>query len=81
MKYWMFATPCHLFNWINTQEYEVFKEVKALYILVPSIIGLKGNLDMCLASRLSTQAHLGTMKSKRELFKMIVGNVGLVQVR
>ncbi|EFA12803.1 Solute carrier family 41 member 1-like Protein [Tribolium castaneum] len=65
----------------NVEEYEVFKEVKALYILVPSIIGLKGNLDMCLASRLSTQAHMGTMKSKRELFKMIVGNVGLVQVQ
>ncbi|RZC37868.1 solute carrier family 41 member 1 [Asbolus verrucosus] len=65
----------------NVEDYEVFKKVKALYILVPSLIGLKGNLDTCLASRLSTQAHLGTMKSKRELFKMIVGNVGLVQVQ
>ena len=43
-------------------------------------MGLKGNLDMCLASRLSTQANLGNMDSKKELLKMILGNIGLVQV-
>lgn len=36
---------------------------------------------MCLASRMSTHAHLGTMDSKRELFKMIVGNMALVQIQ
>lgn len=65
----------------SVEEYDVFKEVKSLYILVPSILGLKGNLDMCLASRLSTQANLGHMKTRREVFKMILGNVGLVQVQ
>ena len=65
----------------NVEEQEVFGAVKALYILVPSILGLKGNLDMCLASRLSTQANLGNTKSAHEFFKMIVGNIGLVQVK
>lgn len=60
---------------------EVFKEVKALYIMVPALIGLKGNLDMCLASRMSTQANLGNIDSKHEFLKMIIGNVFLVQVR
>ncbi|KAL3289371.1 hypothetical protein HHI36_022806 [Cryptolaemus montrouzieri] len=65
----------------NVENYEVFKEVKALYILVPALLGLKGNLDMCLASRLSTQANLGNMKCRAEVIKMIVGNIGLVQVQ
>lgn len=58
----------------------MFKEVEALYILVPALLGLKGNLDMCLASRLSTLANLGKMKSMKALFKMIIGNLLLVQV-
>lgn len=55
--------------------------VGELFILVPSLLGLKGNLDMCLASRLSTQANLGNMESTREVLKMIVGNIALVQVQ
>ncbi|XP_066158399.1 solute carrier family 41 member 1-like isoform X2 [Euwallacea fornicatus] len=65
----------------KVEEYEVFNQVGALYILVPSLLGLKGNLDMCLASRLSTQANLGNMKKKKEVLKMIIGNIGLVQVQ
>lgn len=55
--------------------------VSELFILVPSLLGLKGNLDMCLASRLSTQANLGNMTYTREVLKMIVGNIALVQVQ
>jgi solute carrier family 41 len=44
-------------------------------------MGLKGNLDMCLASRLSTQANLGNMVSTREVIHMVVGNIALVQVQ
>ena len=59
----------------------MFIHVGELFILVPSLLGLKGNLDMCLASRLSTQANLGNMDSTREVLKMIVGNIALVQVQ
>lgn len=52
-----------------------------LFILVPALLGLKGNLDMCLASRLSTQANLGNMTGYREIVHMIVGNIALVQVQ
>ena len=37
------------------QHWKVFKEVNELFILVPALLGLKGNLEMTLASRLSTQ--------------------------
>ena len=62
------------------QDWPVFKEVSSLLILVPPLLGLKGNLDTCLASRLSTQANLGKMNSCREVWKMIVGNIAVVQV-
>ncbi|XP_076262571.1 solute carrier family 41 member 1-like [Rhynchophorus ferrugineus] len=65
----------------KVEDYEVFQQVRALYVLVPALLGLKGNLDMCLASRLSTQANLGNMKGRKEVIKMIIGNIGLVQIQ
>ncbi|KYN06847.1 PREDICTED: solute carrier family 41 member 1-like [Cyphomyrmex costatus] len=58
-----------------------FKDVPQLMILTTALQGLKGNLDMCLASRLCTQANLGNMNNRREIIKMIVGNVALVQIQ
>ncbi|XP_076761218.1 solute carrier family 41 member 3 isoform X2 [Xylocopa sonorina] len=59
----------------------VFVAVSQLIILVPSLLGLKGNLDMCLASRLCTQTNLGNMHGVREIGKMIIGNIALVQIQ
>ena len=36
------------------QHWEVFHKVTEIFILVPALLGLKGNLEMTLASRLST---------------------------
>uniref|UniRef100_A0A2A4JCT5 SLC41A/MgtE integral membrane domain-containing protein n=1 Tax=Heliothis virescens TaxID=7102 RepID=A0A2A4JCT5_HELVI len=65
----------------TVRDWDVFINVSAIFVLVPSLSGLKGNLDMCLASRLSTQANLGNMKSSREVISMVVGNISLVQVQ
>ncbi|XP_072945952.1 solute carrier family 41 member 2 isoform X2 [Epargyreus clarus] len=65
----------------TVRNWEVFLEVTAIFVLVPSLSGLKGNLDMCLASRLSTQANLGNMESTREVISMVIGNISLVQVQ
>nr|XP_022915442.1 solute carrier family 41 member 1-like isoform X2 [Onthophagus taurus] len=61
------------------QHWPVFKKVTELMILIPSLLGLKGNLEMTLASRLSTQANLGHMDTPKQLFEMIVGNLTLIQ--
>ncbi|CAF3406857.1 unnamed protein product [Rotaria sp. Silwood1] len=42
----------------RVKELSVFKEITEIYILVPALLGLKGNLEMTLASRLSTQVCL-----------------------
>ena len=36
------------------QHWEVFKVITEVFILVPALVGLKGNLEMTLAARLST---------------------------
>ena len=46
----------------NIESYDVFKEINELYIAIPCLMGLKGNLEMTMASRLSTAVsciHVG----------------------
>lgn len=43
----------------KVHRWPVFEEVRELLIVVPPLLGLKGNLEMTLASRLSTHANLG----------------------
>ncbi|XP_058444664.1 solute carrier family 41 member 1 isoform X1 [Malaya genurostris] len=65
----------------RVEHWKVFAHVTELFILVPALLGLKGNLDMCLASRLSTQANLGNLSGAREIIHMVIGNIALVQVQ
>nr|CAD7398041.1 unnamed protein product [Timema cristinae] len=61
------------------QHWIVFEVITEIVILVPALLGLKGNLEMTLASRLSTQANLGHMDTPKQQWSMIVGNLTLIQ--
>lgn len=63
----------------NVQTWPVFLNVPQLIILIPALLGLKGNVEMTLASRLSTHANLGDLDSKADRGKLISGNLALVQ--
>lgn len=60
------------------QHWPVYQEVSEVYILVPALLGLKGNLEMTLASRLSTHANLGHLNNKQEQTSLIIGNLALI---
>uniref|UniRef100_A0A8C9SIA8 Solute carrier family 41 member n=1 Tax=Scleropages formosus TaxID=113540 RepID=A0A8C9SIA8_SCLFO len=63
------------------QHWEVFKKITEIFILVPALLGLKGNLEMTLASRLSTAVNVGKMDSTSEKWNLIIGNLALKQVQ
>ncbi|KAI9328306.1 hypothetical protein DFJ73DRAFT_800621, partial [Zopfochytrium polystomum] len=62
------------------QEWVVFKKSE-LFILVPTLLGLKGNLEMNLASRLSTASNMGHLDSPRSRWRLLVGNMALLQTQ
>jgi len=62
------------------QDWPVFKASPEIFILIPALLGLKGNLEMTLASRLSTQANLGNLETARAQWDLSIGNISLNQV-
>ncbi|XP_068163418.1 solute carrier family 41 member 2 [Antennarius striatus] len=63
------------------QHWQAFQYITEIFILVPALLGLKGNLEMTLASRLSTAVNVGKMDSPIEKWNLIIGNLALKQVQ
>ncbi|KAI8393344.1 uncharacterized protein BYT42DRAFT_591180 [Radiomyces spectabilis] len=63
------------------QHWDVFTETSELFILLPILLNLKGNLEMNLAARLSTSANLGELDYGPTRRSLVVGNLALLQVQ
>lgn len=63
----------------KVQHWELYKSINAIYTLIPALLGLKGNLEMTLASRLSTQTNMGMLCDKSSALNAILGNFALTQ--
>lgn len=65
----------------TVQEWTVYQNVSEMFIMVPPLLGLKGNLEMTLASRLSTLAHLGVLNDPKERWLNFGSNLALTQTQ
>ncbi|GAA6006484.1 hypothetical protein JCM11491_004980 [Sporobolomyces phaffii] len=63
------------------QEWRVFIRIEELFILVPILLNLKGNLEMNLAARFSTSANIGELDLRRTRRSLVLGNLALLQVQ
>ncbi|KAI9245468.1 hypothetical protein EDC94DRAFT_628300 [Helicostylum pulchrum] len=63
------------------QHWQVFDQVTELFILVPVLLNLKGNLEMNLAARFSTSANMGDLDVPETRNALVWGNLALIQVQ
>ena len=61
------------------QSWDVFHRVPELFYLIPALLGLKGNLEMTMVARLSTQANMGQINTWNRLLRAMTVNISLVQ--
>ena len=62
------------------QHWDMFVHIPAIFTLIPALLGLKGNLEMTLASRFSTQVNVGKIRDRKTTLSAVLGNIALTQV-
>jgi len=63
------------------KSWEVYEKIPELIVLIPILLNLKGNLEMNLASRLSTESNLGHLDAYEMAKDIIIGNMVVLQAQ
>lgn len=66
---------------VHLARWPVFLKVDKLFILIPILLNMKGNLEMNLSLRMSTSANIGELDVRRTRETLIKGNMALLQVQ
>ncbi len=66
---------------VHIARWPVFRKVDKLFILIPILLNMKGNLEMNLSLRMSTSANIGELDVRRTRETLIRGNMALLQVQ
>ncbi|SNX81532.1 uncharacterized protein MEPE_00237 [Melanopsichium pennsylvanicum] len=66
---------------VHLARWPVFQKVDKLFILIPILLNMKGNLEMNLSLRMSTSANIGELDVRRTRETLIRGNLALLQVQ
>jgi len=61
--------------------WKVYESIPELIVLIPILLNLKGNLEMNLASRLSTESNLGHLDTYNMGKDIIIGNMVVLQAQ
>ncbi|PAV77182.1 hypothetical protein WR25_15061 isoform B [Diploscapter pachys] len=65
----------------HAQNWSFLTQMEEAFVLIPPLLGLKGNLEMTLASRLGTWTNLGLLKTKKQQLKIFISSVALDQAQ
>jgi len=65
----------------DVKQWGTFESMPEYFVMIPMLLGLKGSLDMTLASRLSTAAHLGVFENAEDTQKLVSASLALLQVQ
>ncbi|UXI21996.1 voltage-gated ion channel [Sarcoptes scabiei] len=65
----------------RSKSWNVYHYTPELYYLVPILLSLKGNLEMTMVARLSTLAHMGSLRTFTNILRILFYNICLVQTQ
>ncbi|TDL20219.1 hypothetical protein BD410DRAFT_791329 [Rickenella mellea] len=65
----------------HVSQWRAMTRVDELIIIIPVILNLKGNLEMNLSARLGTSANMGHLDDRESRYKILLGNLALLQVQ
>lgn len=63
----------------HVKDWPVYSAYRELFVLIPPLLGLNGNLEMTLVARMSTQVNLDRLNTVKSQLRQAAANMALLQ--